>query len=150
MLRFQRLLLLIVVWAGVVGPLAAQNIPTIAVDSIAVVGNERLTAAQVIGTAGLITGIPINYRDIQRAITNLIRTGQFDDVKVEQRGGVGRIILVFIVTERPILGQWFIDGNSQLSTRSVRDRVRVSEGRPIDRDGVQRALLAIDSLYTEK
>ena len=150
MLRFQRLLLLIFVWAGVVGPRAAQNIPTIAVDSIAVAGNERLTAAQVIGTAGLITGIPINYRDIQRAITNLIRTGQFDDVKVEQRGGVGRIILVFIVTERPILGQWFIDGNSQLSTRSVRDRVRISEGRPIDRDGVQRALLAIDSLYTEK
>lgn len=150
MLRFKRLLLSIVIWAGIATSVAAQNIPTIAVDSVAVEGNDRLTAAQVIGTARLVTGIPINYRDIQRAITNLIRTGQFDDVVVEQRGGVGRVILVFVVTERPILGQWFIDGNNQLSTRSIKDRVKIREGRPIDRDGVQRALLAIDSLYSEK
>ena len=92
MLRFKRLLLSTVIWAGIATSVAAQNIPTIAVDSVAVEGNERLTAAQVIGTAGLATGIPINYRDIQRAITNLIRTGQFDDVVVEQRGGTGRLI----------------------------------------------------------
>ena len=148
--RFKRLLLSFAVLACVVTPVAGQNIPTIAVDSLAVVGNARLTAAQIIGTAGLVTGLPINYRDIQRAVTNLIRTGQFDDVVVEQRGGLGLVILVLVVTERPILQQWFIDGNSHLSTRSIKDRVRLREGRPIDRNGIQRSLLAIDSLYAEK
>ncbi len=148
--RFQRLLLLFTLLACVANPVAGQNIPTMAVDSVAVQGNVRLTDAQIIGTAGLVTGIPINYRDIQRAITNLVRTGQFDDVIVEQRGGLGLVILVFVVVERPILGQWFIDGNNHLSNRSVKDRVRLREGRPIDRNGVQQSLLAIDSLYTEK
>ena len=55
------------------------------VDSIAVEGNSRLSTAQIIGTANIIVRQPINYRDIQRAITALFRTGQFDDVKVEQR-----------------------------------------------------------------
>ncbi len=148
--RFQRLLLSFTLLACVATPAAGQNIPTIAVDSVAVDGNVRLTDAQIIGTAGLVTGVPINYRDIQRAITNLVRTGQFDDVIVEQRGGLGLVILVFVITERPILGQWFIDGNNHLSSRSVRDRVRLREGRPIDRNGVQQSLLAIDSLYAEK
>ena len=46
--------------------------------------------------------------------------------------------------------QWEVSGNGKVSTRSVRDRIRVREGRPIDRNGIQQALLAIDSLYTER
>jgi len=34
MLRFKRLLLSIVIWAGIATSVAAQNIPTIAVDSV--------------------------------------------------------------------------------------------------------------------
>ena len=151
--RFKRLLLsfarFVPAWCN--SRSQAQNIPTIAVDSLAIEGNvpgspPRRSSEQLASSPGM----PINYRDIQRAVTNLIRTGQFDDVIVEQRGAGGRVILVLVVTERPILGQWFIEGNTHLSTRSVKDRVRIRDGRPIDRDGVQRALLAIDSLYNEK
>ena len=84
-------------------PAVGQNIPSMAVDSLMVVGNSRLTAAQITGTAGLVVGVPINYRDIQRAITNLVRTGQFDNVSVEQRGTVEDVVLVFVVVERPLL-----------------------------------------------
>jgi outer membrane protein insertion porin family len=131
------------------GPLAGQNIPTIAVDSIGVQGNERLTAAQITGTAGIVTGVPINYRDIQRAIINLMRTGQFDDIRVEQHG-TSTVILVFVVTERPILERWAIEGNVKVSTRSIRDKVPLRDGRPIDRNGVRQGLQGIDSLYAQK
>ena len=80
------------------------------VDSIAVEGNARLTAAQIIGTAGIIVRQPINYRDIQRAITALFRTGQFDDVQVEQRTVGGKLILVIKVKERPVLERWAVRG----------------------------------------
>ena len=55
-----------------------------AIDSIAVVGNvAHSPPAQIITASGLSLGQPANYRDIQRAITALFRTGQFDDVRID-------------------------------------------------------------------
>jgi outer membrane protein insertion porin family len=125
--------------------LAAQATPT--VDSIAVEGNSRLTASQITGTAGLVVHQPINYRDIQRAITALFRTGQFDDVVAEQRTHGDKLTLVLKVKERPVLRKWTIRGVEKLAEGEVRGRVKVPEARPIDRNAVEQSRAAIDSLY---
>ncbi|HEY9015727.1 MAG TPA: outer membrane protein assembly factor BamA, partial [Gemmatimonadales bacterium] len=125
----------------------AQGTASPAVDSIAVEGNRRLTAAQVVGTSGIIVHQPINYRDIQRAITALFRTGQFDDVLVEQRNQGQRLVLVIRVQERPVLEKWAIRGVNRLSDGEVKGRVHLTEGRPLDRNAVEQAREAIDSLY---
>ncbi|MBL8977756.1 MAG: outer membrane protein assembly factor BamA [Gemmatimonadetes bacterium] len=117
-------------------------------DSIAVEGNARLTAQQVIGTSGLVRGQPTNYRDIQRALAALFRTGQFDDVSVRQgEDSTGRVVLVLVVRERPVLTRWAVKGVDRLSERSVKERVKLSEGRPIDRAAVERGRAGIDSMY---
>ena len=125
----------------------AQGTASPAVDSIAVEGNRRLTAAQVVGTSGIIVHQPINYRDIQRAITALFRTGQFDDVLVEQRNEGQRLVLIIRVQERPILEKWAVRGVNRLSDGEVKGRVHLTEGRPLDRNAVEQAREAIDSLY---
>jgi len=127
--------------------LAAQDASPPSVDSIAVIGNQRLSAAQIIGSSGIIVHQPINYRDIQRAITALFRTGQFDDVLVEQRNEHNRLILVIQVKERPVLEKWAVRGVERLGEGSVKGRVHLSEGRPLDRNAVEQARAAIDSLY---
>jgi outer membrane protein insertion porin family len=139
--------LLVLAWRAT--PLAAQDqeTPVPPVDSILVEGNVRLTAAQITGTAGIVLHQPTNYRDIQRAIAALFRTGQFDDVRVLQRDLEGRLGLVIRVTERPILQKWSVKGTERLSERSVKDRVRLTTGRPLDRAAVARARAGIDSLY---
>ena len=103
------------------------------VDSITVEGNQRVTASQVIATSGLLVHSVVNYRDIQRAITALFRTGQFDDVSVDQRVVNGRLILALMVKERPLLEKWSVRGVLRLPEGDVRERVKLIEGRPIDR-----------------
>src|SRR5512143_974757 len=88
--------------------LSAQDEQPPTVDSIVVEGNARLTGSQIVGTSGLVAHQPINYRDIQRAITALFRTGQFDDVVVEQRPLGQGILLAIQVRERPILEKWAV------------------------------------------
>src|SRR6476469_8236880 len=127
--------------------LAAQDASPPSVDSIAVLGNQRLTAAQIIGSSGLIVHQPINYRDIQRAITALFRTGQFDDVLVEQQPLRDGLLLRLRVKERPILEKWAIRGVTKLSEGEVKGRVKLTEGRPIDRNAVEGSRASIDSLY---
>ena len=135
---------------GAVRGLAAQEAVSTTVDSLAVDGQDRLTATQILGTAGIAVGQSVNYRDVQRAVRNLFRTGQFDDVVVEQREVDGRLVLAFRVKERPILERWAVAGTDRVSLGTVKDRVKIREGRPIDRNGVERARAAIDSLYTDR
>lgn len=124
---------------------AAPNFPR--VDSIAVEGNARLSSEQIASSAGIVLGTEVTFRDIQRAIRTLFATGQFDDVRVEQRTDSARVILVFVVVERPVLRGWTLTGPEKLSPRDVRDRISLVEGRPLDRAALTRAAFAIDSMY---
>ncbi|MDQ2669190.1 MAG: outer membrane protein assembly factor BamA [Gemmatimonadota bacterium] len=126
--------------------LRAQD-PAPTVDSIAVAGNRRVPREQVLSVAGIVPGQAVGYRDIQRAVTNLFRTGQYDDVIVEQSGTPGNLVLVLRVVERPVLTDWAVRGVDALSTADVRDRVRLVPGRPLDRAAAARSRAAIDSLY---
>jgi outer membrane protein insertion porin family len=128
----------------------AQDASPPAVDSIVVVGNQRLKSSQIIGTSGIVVRQPINYRDIQRAITSLFRTGQFDDVLIEQRNVGDRLVLVIKVKERPVLEKWAVRGVNRLSEGEVKGRVQLSEGRPLDRNAVEQARAGIDSLYKHR
>ena len=130
--------------------LRAQDQGAPIVDSIAVAGNRRVPAAQVLSVAGLTPGQPIGYRDIQRAVTNLFRTGQYDDVVVEQAGTPDRLVLVLRVDERPLLADWAVRGPDKVSGGEVRSLVRVIAGRPFDRAAAARSRAAIDSLYREQ
>ena len=111
------------------------------------VGNQRLTASQVISTAGIVPHSVVNYRDVQRAITALFRTGQFDDVAVDQHFVGGKLILALTVKERPLLEKWSIRGAVRVAEGDVRERVKLIEGRPLDRAAVAHARAGIDSLY---
>ncbi|HEV7364811.1 MAG TPA: outer membrane protein assembly factor BamA [Gemmatimonadales bacterium] len=141
--------ILVAGWLLLGGPaaLVAQDTSAPAVDSVLVQGNQRLTASQIIGTSGLIVHQPINYRDIQRAITALFKTGQFDDVVVEQRNAGPRLILVIRVKERPVLEKWAVRGANRVGEGEVKSRVHLTEGRPLDRNAVEQARAGIDSLY---
>ena len=149
MLRFGPLLAAVALL--VVGPAAllGQEPATPIVDTILVEGNARLTQSQIVGTAGLVAHQPINYRDVQRAIGNLFRTGQFDDVLVEQRTAGDRLLLVFKVKERPVLERWAVRGVQRLGEGSVKGRVKLTEGRPLDRNAgdASRERILPDNIY---
>ncbi|HVX88486.1 MAG TPA: outer membrane protein assembly factor BamA [Gemmatimonadales bacterium] len=130
-------------------PTGAQAVPPL--DSLVVEGNHRLTATQILGTAGLVVGQTVGYRDIQRALTALFRTGQFDDATIEQREGPnGELVIAIVVRERPVLQRWVLRGVEKVGERQVKDRVQVPIGRAVDRAAVARSVSSIDSLYREK
>jgi len=120
---------------------------TVAPDSIVVLGLRRVERRQVLEQSGLAPGRTVGYRDIQRATQALYATGQYDDVRVEQAEQGGRRLLIVRVRERPILIKWALRGVSRVGEHSVRDKVQLLEGRPIDPAAVTRARGRIDSLY---
>ena len=116
-------------------------------DSIAVLGARRNSTLAVVQMSGLLAGRPVTYRDVQRAILALYGTGQYDDVQIEQATAGGKNLVVIRVRERPVLVKWAVRGVQRLSERSVREKVQLNEGRPIDPAAVEHARARIDSLY---
>ena len=150
-LRVLPLAVLSVILGGPVVARAQEPAPPAPpVDSIIVVGSQRLSAQQVLTAAGLAPHQSINYRDVQRAVTALFRTGQFDDVAVEQQSRGGKLFLVLTVKERPLLIGWGVRGFSRIAEGTVRDRVKLVNGKPLDRDALERSRAAIDSLYKKQ
>ncbi|MEO8294066.1 MAG: outer membrane protein assembly factor BamA [Gemmatimonadota bacterium] len=148
-MRLQHLFSALVFLVCAALPLRAQDTtatpPTL--DSIVVLGNSRLTTTQILGSAGLVTGQIVGFRDVQRAISALFRTGQFDDVTADYRTPNDQFVLILTVVERPILEKWTVRGPEKIAASDVRDRIKVIEGKPIDRAGIARARAAIDSMY---
>ena len=118
-------------------------------DSIAVSGNKRVATSTILSDAGLQAKAQLNYPALQRALRNVFQGGQFDDVQLAcvLSADAQRATLMIKVKERPILEDVDVVGPSVVSLRSVRDKVDLLIGRPVDPAQVALAITRIDSLY---
>ncbi len=123
---------------------------TTVIDTIAVLGNTRVPTATVLATAGIPTGRPVSYRDIQRGLQALYATGQYDDIRILQGTVGGRELLQIELLERPLLSGWTVRGVEQLPEGTVRGRIKLIPLRPYDPAAIERARASIDSLYRKK
>jgi outer membrane protein insertion porin family len=122
-------------------------------DSVVFRGATRVSPATMRVDVGLPpAGTALGYRDVQRAIKNLFATGQFSDVQAacEPSAAGDRATLVFTVRERPVLQGVDVAGTDKVSGGTVRERIELLVGRPLDPALVARALQRIDSLYESR
>jgi outer membrane protein insertion porin family len=146
-------------------PAAPQGAPDagIRLDSVVVVGNQRVGADAIRVTTALQPGQRVTGFDIQNAIRRLMATGDFANVEVRFQGepAVGGA-LVFQVTERPLIARIDFEGLERVSPRAVRDTLKLQDNQPLNpnlvlkteqmirdllaKEGVQ--LLAVDTALT--
>ncbi|GBD33388.1 Outer membrane protein assembly factor BamA [bacterium HR33] len=133
-------------------PLEGQGRPeeTTVIDSIDVVGANRVPRTTVVALIDIPTGRPISFRDVQRAIQTLYATGQYEDVSVYQGTVNGREVLRFELVERPILAGFSIRGAEQVPVATLRSRLRLYEQQPYDPAAAARARATIDSIYQHR
>ncbi len=119
-------------------------------DSITVRGVSRVAESAALGDVGLAPGTELSAPQLQGAIRRLYATGQYEDVRVtcEPSGTAARI--VFTVRERPLLAEVTVTGPKLLSSGSVRDKIELLVGQPVDPAKVARAVERVDSAYQAK
>ncbi|HEX6629479.1 MAG TPA: POTRA domain-containing protein, partial [Gemmatimonadaceae bacterium] len=120
-------------------------------DTLLVIGNQRVNDAAVRAQVGFTPGRTMSVPDLQRAIRALYETGQFADVRFAcvVHGG-GRSALQLTVREHPLVGQIQVQGTDQVSEKTVRDRITISTGAPVNPAMVAQSAAAIDSVYEAK
>jgi outer membrane protein insertion porin family len=126
--------------------------PCVTPDSVAVRGNSRVPTTKVLADVGVAPGDTINFRVVQRAIRNLYASGEFQDVQLSCTvdPATNRATLVFAVSERPVLASFSVTGTKVISESSVRGKIDLTTGKPLDPAQVARAVQRIDSVYEAK
>ena len=111
-------------------------------------GNQQLTDDQLRDYAGITPKSRINARIVDRAVRDLYATNAFEsDITAACEVTGGKAILVFNLRERRVLSDIKVTGPDKISTSSVRDRIDLLTGKPIDPAQVAKAVSRIDSLY---
>lgn len=116
---------------------------SLAVDSIAVVGNERLSDVEVVERSQLQPGTTIRYPDIQSAVHSLFATGDFADVSVRVSRGEP-VILYLEVEERPYVFQYEFRGLEHVSSSTVRDTAGLPAEGPLRPAAIRRTISTVE------
>jgi outer membrane protein insertion porin family len=120
-------------------------------DSVAVRGNARISAVTIRTDAGIGAGQQLDVPTLQRAIRDVMRGGNFDDVAIDcDVRPDGKQILIIEVAERPVLTGIDVQGADKVSRRTVQDRVTLQPGRALDPAALAKSVAAIDSLYEDR
>lgn len=117
-------------------------------DSIAFRGNQRLKDDELRGDIGIAPKTALNSRVLSRALRDLYATNQFEsDLSTSCEIIAGKAVLVFNLHERRVLSDVSVSGTDKVSAGSVKDRIDILIGKPIDPAQVARDVARIDSLY---
>lgn len=149
MRRFSCQLIVVAAFVASTSVVSAQGTaPSCATpDSVEFLGATRRSQSVLREDAGVPVGQPVNASTVQKAIKNLYATGMFSDVLPDCRIVGGKAIFSFKLVERPILSAVDVAGVERLSVGTIRDRVDLIIGRPVDPAQVVRAVSKIDSTY---
>lgn len=113
------IVLLLIPVAGMASPLM--------VDQVLVEGNRRVERTYIEGVLTVLAGKPTSTEEIDRDIAAIFKTGRFQDVSAELVDREGKKILVFKVTERPLLRKVVFTGNSEIKTDKLGEMVNAQK-----------------------
>lgn len=124
------------------GPeLAAATART--VTSIEIEGLERVTRETVLATLPIRPGQPVDESLKSEAVRSLFSTGQFKDVRIEEKAGAVTVKVV----ESPLVAAVRFTGNSEIKTERLSGIVGLKAGAPYSAARARKDALALIALY---
>ncbi len=89
------------------------------ISAIKIEGNKNISSLIIYGHLEEKEGDPFSLRRVRMDIHNLFSMGDFKDVKVEAQEGAkaDQVILVFKVTERPLINEVIFRGNKKWDSK---------------------------------
>ena len=149
----RRLIVTFVLCLLVWGAISAQS-PADRIEDILVVGNRRIRESTIFYYIQTQKNGPYNLSQILRDYRSLLNTNFFDDITVKTRQGETGVIILFEVSERPLVRRIEYEGMKSFKESDVlegfRDgRVGLTVDSPYDPAKLPKARRAIRSLLDQ-
>ena len=132
---------------------SAQSAPKGTVVEVRIEGNSGITAEKIRAKILSKANAPYDQNKVDADLRSLIGTKWFSDVRPfyeETPPGSGNIVLIFQVTEMPILRTVELRGRSKVSQKEIEENTGLKVGNRADPTRTRLAVQQIQRLYIEK
>ena len=125
----------------------AAGSPPDTVIEVRVEGNKHLSTSAVMRHVKIRTNTPYNEEAVSAAQRRLLKTHRFDNVLVEKVQTDKGVILVFRVSERPVIRAVEFVGAKAVKAKKLNKLIPFGSGDPVDVYRIISAARAIESHY---
>lgn len=122
----------------------------IQVDSVNVVGNQRVEKAAILAVIGTKKGDLFDYGQLDKDLRNIFKMGFFKDVKTETEDGPKGKIVTFKVTEKPSIGKIVFVGNEEEKSSKLRKEVGIELYSILDQAKIKQSIENVREYYRKK
>jgi len=123
---------------------APLPLPTV-INSIRVVGNQRVEANTVGSYLLIAPGDRYSEERVDLSVKTLFATGLFADVRIDPNGGD----LIIRVVENPIINRVILEGNKALKSDKITDELEAAPRSIFTRSRVQADVQRVIDLYSQ-
>lgn len=129
--------------------LFAANSFAAVIDAVQVEGNRRVPTSTILKYA-VTPGDEFNMADIDSSIKNLFSADIITDVKVDMRLNDDRLVIVYMVKEKPYVNSVIFNGNVEVKSRLLDETVIPMVGQILDSKKVEANVQIIRDKYHDE
>ena len=121
------------------------------VDEVRVAGNIRVADESILQSVRTEAGNPLDRSTISRDIHRIFGLGYFDDIKVDAtRTEEGRVIVTYIVREKPAIAEIKFEGNKEIKDDKLDEKISLKAHTILDVNKVKQNIEKIRQAYVDK
>lgn len=120
------------------------------ISKILVKGNRKIEEAAIRNQLKTRVGQILDMRTVREDVQRLFGMGFFYNVEVDQREEEGRLVVTYILTEKPIVAEIAFFGNDELDDDELNEAVAIKPYEILDITKIQGAIEKIQKLYEDK
>src|SRR5881628_903411 len=130
---------------------AAPAPPPPPVKRIEVAGNAKITSEQILAAVTETkVGEPFSDEKLRADVRAINDLGWFADVSVRAEPEPGGMVVIFLVTENPVIAETVVEGNTAVSADEIRGALGVPTGAVLNLVKMREGARAVQKLYADK
>ncbi|WP_456465453.1 outer membrane protein assembly factor BamA [Desulfurobacterium sp.] len=124
------------------------------IKEIKIEGNTYLPKESILYRISLKPGEPLNTEKVAEDIKNIFSLGYYKTIEVIEKKVGNKVILTYVLKEKPIVEAVHFEGNKHISTRELKKKIEFDEGNftghVISYEKIEKIKNRIISVYHEK
>lgn len=129
---------------------SSTNGSSLDIVAVKVQGNQRVEARSILAQLRTKPGQKLSRKRISQDLRRLWRLGYFEDIQVDAKAEAGKVVVTFIVKEKPAIASVSYKGNKDLSIDDIKEVVDLTRFQILDVSKVKANAEKIRELYVEK
>ncbi|MGA1846429.1 outer membrane protein assembly factor BamA [Deferribacter abyssi] len=119
------------------------------IDKVEVKGNHRIPLSTIIEKS-VKPGENFDLKKIDESVKQLYETGLFLDIKVDLTVKDEKVVLTYIVKEKPFINKIYFEGNDEIKEDTLKELLVIHEGDPFDKRKIEQSIAEIRKKYEDE